>query len=278
MKHPLNMLKHIGGLLLDQHFHSPARQSGFNGVTRIMVEKPKSSRTKVQTGQDRRKSTQRREPEKGDSQATTLVALAANAEKFHDGSKEAYARIDQDGHREVWRIGSKAFKYWLQRKFWMVMGTAPNAQALQDAIGVLRGQAIFDGQLRETAVRISGNDDCVWLDLANEKWQAVRIDANGWQIVDNPDVTFVRPRGVLPLPSRHVDWWHLATGSSWQSAGLRVFCLVCGGVTGSWLGVAAKTSRARRREFVAGSRHSARIGPASRVLFSTKSRKLATGG
>ncbi len=147
------------------------------------------------------KSKQKRESEKGDSQATTLVALAGNAEKFYDGSGEAYARIDQDGHREVWRIGSKAFKYWLQRKFWMVMRTAPNAQALQDAIGVLRGQAIFDGQLRETAVRISGNDDCIWLDLANEKWQAVRIDANGWLIVDNPDVTFVRPRGVLPLPT-----------------------------------------------------------------------------
>lgn len=166
-----------------------------------MVEKPKSSRTKVQTGQDRRKSTQRRESEKGDSQATTLVALAAKAEKFHDDSGEAYARIDQDGHREVWRIGSKSFKYWLQRKFWMVMGTAPNAQALQDAIGVLRGQAIYDGRLRETAVRISGNDDCIWLDLANDKWQAVRIDKDGWQIVDNPDVTFVRPRGVLPLPT-----------------------------------------------------------------------------
>ena len=49
----------------------------------------------------------------------------------------------------------------------------------------------------------------------------------------------------------HVDWWHLAIGSSWQSAGLPVFCLVCGRVIGSWLGVAQETCRAIRREFVA---------------------------
>ena len=166
-----------------------------------MVKENKSSRTKAQTVQDRQNSTPRRESEKGDSQATTLVSLAASAEKFHDGGGEAYARIDQDGHREVWRIGSKAFKNWLQRKYWMATNTAPNSQALQDAIGVLRGQACYEGPLRETAVRISGTDDCIWIDLANEEWQAIRIDANGWQVVDNPDVTFLRPRGVLPLPT-----------------------------------------------------------------------------
>ena len=56
-----------------------------------------------------------------------------------------------------------------------------------------------------TAVRVAGDDDVIWLDLANESWQAVRIDANGWRIVDNPDVAFVRPRGVLPLPTPEPD-------------------------------------------------------------------------
>ena len=138
--------------------------------------------------------------DKSDSQATTLVAIAGDAEMFHDGD-EAFARIDVDGHREVWRIGCKAFRYWLQSKYWIVMGSAASAQAVQDAIGVLRGRALFEGPQRDTAVRIAGNDDCIWLDLANDKWQAVRIDASGWSVVDNPDVAFVRPRGVLPLPT-----------------------------------------------------------------------------
>ncbi|MCA9063647.1 MAG: hypothetical protein KDA96_11330 [Planctomycetaceae bacterium] len=119
---------------------------------------------------------------------------------FHDGD-EAFAAIDVAGHREVWRLGSKAFRYWLCSQYWIVTRSAPNSQALQDAIGVLRGRAMFEGQHRTTAVRISGNDDVIWLDLANDSWQAVRIDAGGWSIVDRPLVAFVRPRGVLPLPT-----------------------------------------------------------------------------
>lgn len=180
-------------------------------------------------------SRDRRESQRGDSQATTLVSLAANAELFHDSQGEAFARIKRDGHHEVLRIGSKPFRSWLQHQFWLATATAANAQALQDAIGVLRGQAMYEGSLRQKAVRVSGNDDCIWVDLANAEWQAVRIDASGWEIVDNPDVAFVRPQGVLPLPTpirggslnelREVinvqddDAWRLIIG--WLVAGLR---------------------------------------------------------
>ena len=140
-----------------------------------------------------------RDGEKSESQASTLVALASDAVLFHDGD-EAYARIPVSGHFETWRIGSKSFKFWLLSKFWTVTRSAANSQAVQDAIGVLRGQALFEGKQHTTAVRVSGNDDCIWLDLANDKWQAVRIDAKGWRVVDKPNVAFIRPRGVLPLP------------------------------------------------------------------------------
>ena len=151
-------------------------------------------------GARQRKRKSEQDSDKSESQASTLVALAGDAVLFHDGD-EAYAQISEGGHREVWRIGSKACKYWLQRKYWIVTSKAANSQALQDAIGVLRGQALFEGLQRKTAVRISGNDDTIWLDLANDNWQAVRIDASGWRVVENPDVAFVRPRGVLPLPT-----------------------------------------------------------------------------
>lgn len=142
-----------------------------------------------------------RDGEKSESQASTLVALASDATLFHDGESEAYARIPVSGHFETWRLGSKSFKFWLLSKYWTVTRSAANSQALQDAIGVLRGQALFEGRQHKTAVRISGSDDVIWLDLANDKWQAVRIDAQGWRVVDNPKVAFVRPRGVLPLPT-----------------------------------------------------------------------------
>jgi hypothetical protein len=129
-----------------------------------------------------------------------LVALAGAAELFHDGD-EAYARIEIAGHREAWRIGAKAFRHWLQSKFWMVNHSAASSQAVQDALGVLRGKALFEGDKKTTAVRVAGREECIWLDLANGAWQAVKVDAFGWRIEDNPDVVFVRPRGMLPLPA-----------------------------------------------------------------------------
>ncbi len=169
-----------------------------NSLTRQKTDQHQSRKQKRNNGKGKRSS------DKGDSQATTLVALAGDVDLFHD-SDEAFARIEIAGHRETWRLGSKAFRNWLQRQYWAVTKSAANAQAVQDAIGVLRGRALFEGPRRETAVRIAGDDDCIWLDLANGSWQAVKIDASGWRVVDRPDVAFVRPRGVLELPTPERD-------------------------------------------------------------------------
>lgn len=147
-----------------------------------------------------KKSRRRPQSDKAKSQATTLVQLADNVEKFHDG-EEAYARVVQNDHLEVLRIAGGEFRLWLQKQYWSRMNTAPGVQALQEAIGVLHGEARFNGPLRKTFVRIAGDENVIWLDLANEPWQAVRIDASGWKIVDKPDIVFVRRRGMLPLPT-----------------------------------------------------------------------------
>jgi hypothetical protein len=162
-----------------------------------------TSRTKSQhQSRKRRRNSGKKghDSDKGSSQATMLVALAGDVELFHDGD-ESFARIENAGHRETWRIGAKAFRNWLQSKFWIVNQSAASTQAVQDALGVLRGKALFEGRQRTTAVRIAGNNDVIWLDLADDKWRAVRIDANGWEVVNRPDIAFVRPRGVLPLPA-----------------------------------------------------------------------------
>ena len=40
----------------------------------------------------------------------------------------------------------------------------------------------------------------IYLDLADELWRAVEIDAEGWRVVEAPPVRFRRPRYTLPLP------------------------------------------------------------------------------
>ena len=53
----------------------------------------------------------------------------------------------------------------------------PGAQALQDAIGVLEGKALFDGTEHPVFVRLAACGNSIFLDLCNDQWQAIEIDA-----------------------------------------------------------------------------------------------------
>jgi hypothetical protein len=80
--------------------------------------------------------------------ATKLVALAMSngLNLFHDPNGDAYGSMPVNDHREVWRLREKGFREWLGRLYYDVHKTVPGSQATQDAIGVLEGQARFDGE------------------------------------------------------------------------------------------------------------------------------------
>jgi hypothetical protein len=140
------------------------------------------------------------ESKKRKSAATLLVALASDAELFHTGENEPFATVKVDGHREIWALRSKSFKRWLLRRFYEVKRSAPSSQALQDALGVLEGKALFEGELREVYVRLAEHDNEIYLDLCDDEWNAVKVSRDGWQLITNPPVRFQRTRGMLPLP------------------------------------------------------------------------------
>lgn len=150
-----------------------------------------------------------RKRKRAPSQADGLVRMAERAELFHapgeDG--EAYATFVVGNHRETWRIASKGFRQWLGRLFYVQTKKTPSAQALEDAINVIIGKAIFAGPEREAPVRIAEHNGAIWLDLTNDKWEAVEITANGWRVVPSVDVParFIRRRGTLTLPEPKHD-------------------------------------------------------------------------
>ena len=137
---------------------------------------------------------------KGPSQATQLVELAVAAEFFHTPHGEPFASIHVGGHWETWPLRTGAFRRWLQREFHRATGTVPGAQAIQDALGVLEGRAHFEGPEEPVHIRLAEHGGAVYLDLADDDWKAVEINATGWEIVPNPPVRFRRPAGMLPLP------------------------------------------------------------------------------
>lgn len=134
------------------------------------------------------------------SKTDLLVRLADDAELFHTADGTPYADVMVAGHRETWPVRSLGFGRWLRRQFYKATSGAPNSEALNGALGVLEAKAHFDGPEREVFVRVAEDAGRIYLDLGNDAWQAVEIDANGWRVVDAPPVRFRRAGGMLALP------------------------------------------------------------------------------
>lgn len=139
--------------------------------------------------------------EKKPSQATVLVELADEAEFFHDSRGDAFVTVPVADHWETHSIRSRPFRRWLVGLFWRRHKKAPQEQAVRNALATLESKALFDGPEGSVAVRLAECDDTIWLDLADERWRAVKVTKDGWGVVDNAPVRFLRPRGMRALPS-----------------------------------------------------------------------------
>lgn len=136
-----------------------------------------------------------------DTQASRLMKLAQNVELFHTPDGEPFATVAVNSHKETFPVKSGDFRDWLAFRYWNTEKAMPSSQAVQDVVNGLGGQARFEGEMKGVHLRVAEeHGGSLYLDLGNERWEAVRITADGWSVTDNPPVKFRRTRGTLPLP------------------------------------------------------------------------------
>jgi hypothetical protein len=128
------------------------------------------------------------------------LSLDPTTELFHSPDGCNYATIPLDGRRETWPLDSKGFLQLLASQLYSSLGKMPSETFLRTRIGILKGQAQFRGPCKPVHVRLAEQDGSIFLDLADDHWRVIRIDADGWRLVDDSPVKFRRPRGMLPLP------------------------------------------------------------------------------
>jgi hypothetical protein len=131
--------------------------------------------------------------------ADILIDLAQTAVLFHTPDGTGFADFVIKGHRETWPIRSKGFRRWLSRRYFEETAGAPSSEALQSSLNVIEAKAHFDAQQRIVYIRVGGLEGRLYLDLGDEAWRAVEIDATGWRVIDNPPVRFRRAAGMKPL-------------------------------------------------------------------------------
>jgi DNA polymerase I-like protein with 3'-5' exonuclease and polymerase domains len=135
-----------------------------------------------------------------DTQSASLVRYVEEDELFHSPDGEAYATFTVEGHRETHAVRSKGLRLWLQRRHYEEHGKPPGAQALQDALGVLEAKALFEGEEHPVHVRVAEHEGAIYIDLANEAWEVVKITPEGVEVICDPPVRFRRRKGMLALP------------------------------------------------------------------------------
>lgn len=146
------------------------------------------------------------EPEKLTT-AQILIQLAVNkAEFFKTPEGEAYATFPVGSHKETSPIKQQAFKSWLRREFYNFTqdannpGKVPGSQSLQDALSMLEAHAVLNSPEIPVFTRVGEYGGKIYLDLANDAWEAIEITSDGWRVVSDYPVKFRRPKGMLPLP------------------------------------------------------------------------------
>jgi hypothetical protein len=132
-----------------------------------------------------------------------VIDLVVKAcELVHTKQKEPYAIIDAAGVRQVLSIKSASFSEWVASRYYAEKKASLSDASLQTALNILSGKAVFEGRTVEVHTRIAKTEAGYWLDLCNDQWQAVRVDASGWQVVSGPMTPlFRRSSSMQPIPT-----------------------------------------------------------------------------
>ena len=137
------------------------------------------------------------------SQAALLIEIGKKALLFHDSSLNAYAEIEQDGVKSSMPIRSREFKEYLGHELYKLTEKGASSNAVRDAISTLEAVAKFDGEMKTVAVRVHQSKDYVAIDLGCAGRKIIKINKDGWEVVDSVPVKFIRKKGMtaLPLPA-----------------------------------------------------------------------------
>jgi hypothetical protein len=137
------------------------------------------------------------------SQSNQILQLAEDIELFHTSDRTPFCCVEVGGHKEIHPVHSKSFRDYLAYQFYQEDGKSPSSQALQDAINSLSGKAKFEGKTQDVHIRLASFNGKIYLDLCNDEWQILEIDAVGWQIIEasHAPVRFRRTKAMQALPN-----------------------------------------------------------------------------
>jgi hypothetical protein len=131
--------------------------------------------------------------------ASEVLKHVPEIEPFRDAGGNVFASFTVGHHRETWPLDSAPMREHLSRQCRLQNGHPPAAADVDKAIARLTSDA-GAAPVYQTHVRLALHEGSVFLDLCNDRWEAVRITPDGWGVTKDVPVKFVRHSGMLALP------------------------------------------------------------------------------
>lgn len=120
----------------------------------------------------------------------------------HNQQNEPYAIVEINGVRQVHSVTSKGFSQFIASKYYAAKKAPLPEASIKTVVSTLSGKALFDGKSVEIYTRIAKTEDGYWLDLCNDKWEAVQVTKHGWKVLSgNAIPLFQRSQSMKAIPT-----------------------------------------------------------------------------
>ncbi len=133
-------------------------------------------------------------------QSMILDVARDGAEYAHTAEGEGVALVEVAGHREAHMLTSPTFDRWLRGEVFEAHETGIPDYAMATAVATLKAIGTFKGPEVEVHRRVAKHDGAYWIDLCDDQWRAIKVQAGKWEIVGRAPVLFGRAPGMRPLP------------------------------------------------------------------------------
>lgn len=130
-----------------------------------------------------------------------LKEIAESIDFFCDPNGNCYADIRVKSHRETWPIKSDELKNYFMHQLYMRTGTGTSQEVWNSALIFIESRAKNNSPERSVHMRVGKLNGKHYVDLCNKTWQVIEYDDNGWRVIDNPPIRFLRPASARPLPT-----------------------------------------------------------------------------
>lgn len=126
---------------------------------------------------------------------------------FHDETKEIWAGVKVDNHRENYPVQSRHFRQFAQKLFYQNYSKAVNNDALNTALSNLEAALPYNLEEHKVNIRVAQKDGVIYYDLCNKNWEVVEITSQGWEIINDSPVLFKRfpHQKAQVIPSKDGD-------------------------------------------------------------------------